>query len=275
MSKFAVPEEETSVLAKAGRIFGARTSLLGLVLFYLVGCGGGTDGTPANGMFRGVLTTPTPTEPEPTPPEPEPEPIECTDERDRALSFGSTTGWGPPVLVEEWDGDPFLFYFDRKSVPPNEHEEVDYVLGLVEQLSLRLEEQLGYSVIEVGGWTRWEECYRGDNRGEQNQIVAYVNSRTDLGTYRAGADSKCAAIVYFGDTMAGRRDGTVVHEIFHLFGYSHSTLPLIRSGKPHHSQEGATTGYPMSTTLTADYPAQGVPVTREDVEALRCIFPKD
>ena len=202
-----------------------------------------------------------------------PQPRECTDERERALSFGVGKTWGPPVLIEEWDGDPFLFNFDRDSVPEHERPDVQHVLGIIEELSARIEEQLGYSLIEVGGWTQYGPgCRDGGQRAGRKQIVAYVSPGTEHGTTLASAAPNCADVNYHGGTMKGRRNGTIVHETFHLFGFAHSPDPLQRTGRPHQHQ--TDTGYPMSTTLTGDYPALGVPVTFDDVDALRCIFPE-
>ncbi|MXW71536.1 MAG: fibronectin type III domain-containing protein [Acidobacteria bacterium] len=201
-----------------------------------------------------------------------PEPRECTDERELAIAFGVGTSWGPPVLIEEWNGTPFSFSFDRESVPEDEEPDVQYVLEIVKRLSVKIEQQLEYSVIEVGEWTSQRRACRDGGRRMRNQIVAFVSPETDRGNRLVTAAPNCAEIQYYGGTMKGRRDGTIVHEIFHLFGFTHSPDPLVRSGRPHHSQTPPGDGYPMTTTLTGDYPESDVPATYDDIDALRCIL---
>ena len=192
----------------------------------------------------------------------------CTDEREHAIAFSA-------ILIEEWDGTPFLFHFDRDSVPEDEQPDAEYLFEIVERLSVKIEEQLGYSLLEVGGWTQYGLPCRDGGSRVQKQIVAYVSSETEHGNYLVTAGPKCADVKYYGGTVKGRRDGTIVHEIFHLFGFAHSPDPLLRTGRPHHSQTPPGIGHPMSTTLTGDYPESDIPATYDDINALRCIFPSD
>ena len=63
---------------------------------------------------------------------------ECTDERAQALAFDT-------VLVREWTGEPFVFYFDTVSLPAADREDAEHILVTVERLSERIEDQIGYS----------------------------------------------------------------------------------------------------------------------------------
>ena len=93
------------------------------------------------------------------------EPRVCTDERQHARAFGAEADWGPPVLIDEWDGTPFRFYFDA-GIPESERADAEHFFEVVERLSERIEDQLGYSVLEVAGWIGEDErgfVIRDDN----------------------------------------------------------------------------------------------------------------
>ena len=184
-----------------------------------------------------------------------PRPRRCTDEQRRARGRH-------PILVEEWIGTPFTFYFSLAGTPEGLRAEVDRVLEAAERLSERIEDQIGYAIFEVGGLleaprvkhpVRSSQC-RWRSRG---QIVATYDER-------AQASYECAL-------WAGALDfanGTVAHNTFHLFGFDHH--PIDWQGPGMYDK-----GVFMSRRLTGVYvDEEDVGVSFEDVDALRCIFPK-
>ena len=198
------------------------------------------------------------------------EPRECSNEREQALAFGVGYSWGPPVLIEEWDGLPFHFYFDA-GIPASERADAEHFFEVVENLSDRIEDQIGFSILEVAGWV--EEDERGFSRGNPEPcegvrpggIVATVTPRS-----RGGAIPSCAIMYWPNDDIDTALDGTMAHELFHLFGFTHSP----ESTHPQQSPPGV--GVPMSVRLTNEFlSATDLGVTFEDVDALRCVFPID
>lgn len=137
-------------------------------------------------------------------------PRTCTRELERARG-------GSPALVDEWDGrTPFLFYFNLAGTPDHLRGAVDRVLEAAQRLAGRIEDQIGYSLFEVGGTledARVGDPLDGDCGGrEPGQVI---------GVYQADgparANRRCATWV--GDLSFGA--GTVSHELFHLFGFEH------------------------------------------------------
>ena len=203
------------------------------------------------------------------------EPRECTDERAQALAYGSV----PPVLVEEWDGRPFRFYWDA-AIPESERADAEHFFDVVERLSGRIREQIGYSLIEVEGWI--DENDRGFRIGHTDVrdcdgvrpggIVATVIP--ELVPVRnlviARARPACAVLYWTRNDIDTTLDGVMAHELFHLFGFTHSPEST------HPSQTPPGVGYPMTVHLTNQYtdPRELGP-TSHDIDALRCIFPKD
>ena len=192
-----------------------------------------------------------------------PPPRVCTDERQRALRRDTN-----PTLLYEWDGTPFQFYFDA-GIPESERADAGYFFGVAERLSVRIEEQLGYSVLEVGGWIPEDE--RGfrigtkdveDCRGMRGGIVATVIPFE--GGY-AAARPHCGVLYWTDNDIRTDSDGTLSHLIFHMFGFGHSF-------HPHDGEHG---GVPMSDRLTnSGWSPRDLGVTVEDVETLRCILPE-
>ena len=201
------------------------------------------------------------------------QPRECTNEYAFARAFAD-----PLPLLDEWDGTPFLFYFARESVPEDELADAQHAMDIVERMSALIEDQIGYSVIEVGGWTQnGLEC-RADDADSRvsGRIVAYVSPETEPNPVPPNvlvtADVRCARVKYWNGTVTGRRDPTIVHEIFHLFGFTHSPDPLQPSGAPHPWQTPPGIGYPMSAELTGSRPQPELGPTWDDTDALRCIL---
>ena len=200
-----------------------------------------------------------------------PEPRVCTDERNLALAFGGSR-WSP-VLIEEWDGTPFRFYFDA-GIPASERADAEHFFGVVERLSERIEEQIGYSVLEVAGWVDEE------NRGFEvltwglpncsgvrpgGIVVSVIPEERPSGA----AVPECAAFYWANNDIDTTWDGTMAHELFHLFGFTHSP------DSTHPQQTPPGMGVPMSVRLTNRYMSPGdLGVTFNDVDALRCIFPE-
>ena len=203
-------------------------------------------------------------------------PRECTDELEQAMNYSVS-------LPAEWDGrTPFLFYFDSASLPEGEQEDAEHVLATVERLSARIEEQIGYSIIEVGGWTRLpsQDCDAIRDLRESGQIVAqvmaedYVNPNTgEVQVGIAQAWRRCNAVRYWSGDVKVVKDSIAPHEIFHLFGFAHSRTPT-RHGTLHPNQHPVGEGISMSNPLTHGTTPPDLGVTFADVDALRCIFPQ-
>ena len=174
------------------------------------------------------------------------------------------------VLIGEWDGTPFRFYFDE-GIPASERADAEHFFGVVERLSERIEGQIGYSILEVAGWI--SEAERGFTIGYEDVedcvgvrpggIVATVIPNEE----RYAAARAYCGVVYWTNNDIDSWDSTLPHEVFHLFGFGHSLIT--------HPQEAWQGGIPMSVRLTTS-PAgpTDLGVTFDDVDALRCIFPE-
>ena len=192
------------------------------------------------------------------------EPRVCTDERQRARERNTR-----PVLVDEWDGTPFRFYFDE-GIPASERADAEHFFGVVERLSERIEDQLGYSILEVAGWI--PEVKRGFRVGHMDvEDCVGVRPGGIVGTVipfeeRYAAARAYCGVIYWTQNDIDSWDSTLAHEVFHLFGFGHSLTT--------HPQEAWQGGIPMSVRLTAEpLGPRDLGVTFEDVDAVGCVFP--
>ena len=224
--------------------------------------------------------------PEPPPPplyispESEPEPRVCTDERERAMAYGHA--WGLP---HEWDGTPFrVNLFDHFPAVAGETYPEDQ-LEMLAELAAVIEEQIGYPIIEAGSvipvpeelpddWHRrsFPDCAQWREPGTAMGVHLDALPDGHRGGGALSAHYACATIFYWvGDGVPppGWSDlrafkDAVVHELFHLFGYKHSSAHY----EPHQ-------GIVMSLELLGHaFRGRQHAVTFEDIDALRCIFPK-
>ena len=205
---------------------------------------------------------------------------ECREKRAQVEAWGG-------AIPEEWTGEPFVFYFDRTFLPEDEVEKAAQVIETAERMSRHIEDQLGYSVVEIGGWIdlptdATHACGSRYNAWRRSgTMVAIVTSEThprgcpSLPDPCASAGTACGVVRYWENRVHNQRDGTIVHEIFHLLGFTHSRLPL-SNGSPHSWQSPPGKGIPMSVKLTSSRHAHpsDLSLAFEDVEALRCIYPE-
>ncbi len=258
-------------------------AVLPFALLLAAGCGTGTDG---QSDAQPTTPVPTPTTPTPTPTPPVQD--TCTNERQRAEDYEDA------ILPFEWDGRPFrVDLFDHFPSAAGDGY-LDGQLAEVRRLANQIEGHIGYPVIRAGGVVRtprsrpegWnpppdygaQYCIEWRRPG---QVVGVHLAGDDYppapggGRYQGGgaisASPWCAVVNYWlarGPTRgpnATLAKTSIVHELFHLFGF-----------KDHNDRtQAADRGIFMSQQLTtgrggdrARYP------TAEDLDALRCVFPR-
>ena len=214
-----------------------------------------------------------------------PEPRLCTNERELAINKGFASGVSP-ILVHEWSGEPFQFYWDA-SIPQDLRGHAENVFELVKRVSHAIRGQIGYSVLEVGGWV--DEADRGFEFSEDNitrcegwrharrasvaravtgKIVATVHPN-ELPHARAAARPHCGVIFWSAGVLDHETFTAATHEIFHLLGFVHSPY------NPSQSQSPPGEGVHMSKSLSAGSANDLGGLTYDDIDALRCIFPKN
>ena len=200
-------------------------------------------------------------------------PRSCTDERRRALRYGRSNGV-TPLLVKSWSGKPFKFYWDS-SIPESESHKIDELTGVFHRMAEMIEDQLGYPILEFGGWTdptglrfnRDNIVCSSDGAVSPVGIVATIHPN-DL-YYEAAARPHCGVIFWTGGDIDYENVKVLPHEIFHLFGYAHSPFMPFQIQAP--PGEGVHMSYALSGPVVY---SERLNMTFEDIDALKCIFPK-
>ena len=247
---------------------------LSLLAFFSVSCGGGTDGTQETTTLLNAPTSPTHAEPEFS--------YTCTDELEASLAYH----WYPAVLVEAWTGEPFRFAIHPDVYPaslalgPNWYR--DQIVGPINRMVERIEEQLGYPVVARVGESGAEPAIRielWDGQYARDHLPVYCEDwpdfRTGMGALRQyplvvfhehffNPENQCSS------ALRGRRVDNVIHEIVHLFGGEHEGEDTTRK-----SIDGRQTGWEMSNSLTWLRPDDSeLQLTETDIARIGCVFPE-
>ncbi len=205
-------------------------------------------------------------------------PPACTDERQRGLIHSPWVRW--------WDGTPYRVDIISNFPEVASAADVAELLEPIAALDKKIEEQLGYRIVEMGevipvpagappNWNTDEQEYRRTCpvKAEPGQIVAFYmadENHAAPGTW-GQANSSCGSFSYMRPMMdkwpcsGCNRDGLTVHELFHVLGFVHETdYDFLERGD----------GVPMTAVLSwKDGPGAST-VLWQDIDYLRCIFPE-
>lgn len=199
------------------------------------------------------------------------EPRVCTDERRLAENFRGERG---VLLLKEWDGTPFRFYFDEGGVPEKDRAEAEYILAELDRVFGEIEAQIGFPVVEVGGWAKFDSDWTSPSSVARDCESWRPRGTIISGVTQGGPEGyalmECPLSVWGNGEVDSRNGNNVfvtVHEVFHLFGFKHSPEST------HPQQHPPGVGYPMSVQLTnVPRPPPHSGLTFADVDALRCIL---
>ncbi|MYC34783.1 MAG: hypothetical protein F4X64_16615 [Chloroflexi bacterium] len=211
---------------------------------------------------------------------------QCTDERARAVRHSE--------FVLEWDGTPLRVDMIDNFPDYVTGDAVAALLGAVGLLADKIEDQLGYRIVEMGevvpvpeglppDWNKDPRDYRRNCwlPRDDGQIYGFYMDAVYDSAPSAGAQAhpRCGAFTFLRpgverrlDTGSGEwpcadlgctYDGTTMHELFHVLGYQHI------------DHDDPNEGISMSRALDDSSGTPGAQsVTWSDIDALRCIFPK-
>ena len=202
------------------------------------------------------------------------EPRVCADERELATNFSA--------FAAEWDGSPFRVDMVRNFPNSVTKADVREVFDLVGLLAERLEDQLGYPVIEPGelipvpagapqSWDRmhpvtWQTCPLSRDRGQIHLYYRYSVFRPDdVDIFVFASPPRCGAIAVnrFSERYKAEFDALIVRAFFWLFGF-----------QPPREIPDSEEGVAMSDLLELAQRPGLESVRWSDIDALRCIFPE-
>lgn len=202
------------------------------------------------------------------------EPRVCTDERELATNFSA--------FAAEWDGIPFRVDMVRNFPDSVTEADVRDVFDVVGLLAERLEDQLGYPVIEPGdlipvpagtpqGWDRrppvtWQTCPLSRDGGQVHLYYRFSVFRPDdVDIFVFGSPPRCGAIAVnrLPERYEVEFDALITRAFFRLFGF-----------QPRPENSDSEQGVAMSDRLYLARRPGLESVRWSDIDALRCIFPE-
>ena len=187
-----------------------------------------------------------------------------------AMNFGS-------ILLQEWNRGQRQFVVNVEDELDQASDfDADLVLAEVEDMADRFRDVMGFPLLKAG-----EVIPPGDRREGEIRIGygQYPDRSADWAPFvKAFATVWDGRVTLTGSVSPGdpprtgrnlerglsTLDQTLIHEVFHLWGFRHANLGFIAIGFVPPSSD---TGVPMTPEMTA-----GVVDTRLDFEVLRCLI---
>lgn len=210
------------------------------------------------------------------------EPRACTNEREASLAYH----YHPAVLVEAWAGEPFRIavhpdvYLASLALGADWYE--DQLLGPVNRMAQRIEDQLGYPVLAQIGEPGAEPALRielWDGQFDRSHLPVYCENYPGFRTGMSARRQDPLVVyheAYFDpenqckSAVRGRQIDNVIHEIVHLLGGEHEGADTT-----HKSLDGRQTGWEMSYSLTWFEPDDSdIHLTELDIGRIGCAFPR-
>ena len=217
-----------------------------------------------------------------------PEPRACTNERQFAMNFSD--------FVQEWDGTPIRVDMIHNFPDVGTEADVVELLDAVGLLADKIEDQLGYRILEMGdvipvpdgvpsGWNTDSSGFqnicplprdRGTIQGFYMDDVHHRSPEADAQANGCGSFSYLQPFLTYWPCRGCEDertpppyghfvDGVTHHEIFHVLGYIHTE---------DYDPDTTTVGVPMSWSLRGAQAPDAEAVLWADIDLLRCVFPQ-
>ena len=218
-----------------------------------------------------------------------PQPRACGNERQFAARFSD--------FVQEWDGTPIRVDMFQNFPDVGTEADVVELLDAVGLLADKIEDQLGYRILEMGdviplpeglspGWNTDSHQFsrtcplprdRGTIQGFYMDTLHHASPEADAQANRCGSFSYLQPFLTYWPCRGCEDertpppyghfvDGVTHHEIFHVLGYIHTE---------DYDPDTTTEGVPMSWTLRGAQAPDAEAVLWSDIDLLRCVFPED
>ena len=217
-----------------------------------------------------------------------PEPRACTNERQFAMNFSD--------FVQEWDGTPIRVDMIHNFPDVGTEADVVELLDAVGLLADKIEDQLGYRILEMGdvipvpdgvpsGWNTDSSGFqnicplprdRGTIQGFYMDDVHHRSPEADAQANGCGSFSYLQPFLTYWPCRGCEDertpppyghfvDGVTHHEMFHVLGYIHTE---------DYEPDTTTVGVPMSWSLRGAQAPDAEAVLYSDIDLLRCVFPQ-